>query len=207
VLWLRRAAIVLLAVLAHAYHRSTGSPASLASIGLLAFAAVAQFAPAILAGLYWRGATREGVFWGLAGGFVVWIYTLLLPTLGTGPFVGTSLLAGAALAVGVNVLLLVSVSRLRGVSLRERMTAAGFDIRPGQHPIVPVMLYEEALAHDMAEALLDEGIYVVGFSYPVVPKGAARIRVQISAAHTDEQIDRAVEAFTRVGKRLGVVAL
>ncbi len=126
VLWLRRAAIVLLAVLAHAYHRSTGSPASLASIGLLAFAAVAQFAPAILAGLYWRGATREGVFWGLAGGFVVWIYTLLLPTLGTGPFVGTPLLAGAALAAGVNVLLLVLVSRLRGVSLRERMTATAF---------------------------------------------------------------------------------
>jgi glycine C-acetyltransferase len=90
-------------------------------------------------------------------------------------------------------------------SFRERMTEAGFDIRPGEHPIVPVMLYEEALAHRMADALLDEGIYVIGFSYPVVPKGAARIRVQISAAHTDEQIDRAVDAFTRVGTRLGVV--
>jgi len=90
-------------------------------------------------------------------------------------------------------------------SFRERMTAAGFDLRPGNHPIVPVMLYEEALAHRMADALLDEGIYVIGFSYPVVPKGAARIRTQISAAHTDEQLDVAVEAFTRVGKRLGVV--
>ncbi|HSQ22170.1 MAG TPA: aminotransferase class I/II-fold pyridoxal phosphate-dependent enzyme, partial [Coriobacteriia bacterium] len=88
---------------------------------------------------------------------------------------------------------------------RARMTEAGFDIRPGEHPIVPVMLYDEALAHRMAEAMLDEGIYVIGFSYPVVPKGAARIRVQISAAHTDEQIDRAVDAFVRVGRRLGVI--
>jgi PAS domain S-box-containing protein len=126
VLWLRRVAIVLLAALAYAYHRRTGTPASLASIGLLAFAAVAQFAPAILAGLYWRGATRAGVFWGLATGYVVWIYTLLLPTFGAGPFVGTPLLAGAALATGVNVFAMVVVSRLRGVSLRERMTATAF---------------------------------------------------------------------------------
>jgi len=91
------------------------------------------------------------------------------------------------------------------LSFRERMTAAGFDIRPGTHPIVPVMLYDEAKAHEMADALLEEGIYVIGFSYPVVPKGAARIRVQISAAHTDEQLDLAVEAFTRVGKRLGAI--
>jgi glycine C-acetyltransferase len=91
-------------------------------------------------------------------------------------------------------------------SFRERMTAAGFDIRPGEHPIVPVMLYDEALAHRMADELLDEGIYVIGFSYPVVPKGAARIRVQISAAHTDEQLDLAVDAFTRVGRRLKVIA-
>ena len=88
---------------------------------------------------------------------------------------------------------------------RERMTAAGFDIPSGDHPIVPVMLYDESLAHRMADALLDEGIYVVGFSYPVVPKGAARIRVQLSAAHTDEQIDRAVDAFTEVGRRFGVI--
>jgi glycine C-acetyltransferase len=91
-------------------------------------------------------------------------------------------------------------------SFRQRMTAAGFDLRPGEHPIVPVMLYEEALAHEMADALLAEGVYVIGFSYPVVPKGAARIRVQISSAHTDEQIDLAVEAFARVGKRMGVIA-
>ncbi|MDO9557994.1 MAG: glycine C-acetyltransferase [Coriobacteriia bacterium] len=91
-------------------------------------------------------------------------------------------------------------------SFRERMTAAGFDIRPGTHPIVPVMLHDEALAHKLAEELLDEGIYVIGFSYPVVPKGAARIRVQVSAAHTDEQLDLAVDAFMRVGKRFGVIA-
>jgi len=86
------------------------------------------------------------------------------------------------------------------------MAAAGFDLRPGEHPIVPVMLYDEALAHRMADAMLGEGIYVIGFSYPVVPKGAARIRVQLSAAHTDEQIDRAVDAFVAVGARLGVIA-
>jgi glycine C-acetyltransferase len=85
------------------------------------------------------------------------------------------------------------------------MTAAGFDIRPGEHPIVPVMLYQEALAHRMADELLAEGIYVIGFRYPVVPKGAARIRVQISAAHTEQQLDLAVDAFTRVGKRMGVI--
>jgi PAS domain S-box-containing protein len=126
VLWLRRVAIVLVAVMAYAYHRNTSTPASLASIGMLAFAAVAQFAPAMLAGLYWRGATREGVFAGLATGYVVWIYTLLLPTFGAGPFVGTPLLAGAALATGANALAMVIVSRLRGVSLRERMTAQAF---------------------------------------------------------------------------------
>lgn len=91
------------------------------------------------------------------------------------------------------------------LSFRQRMSALGFDIRPGTHPIVPVMLYDEALAHRMADALLEEGVYVIGFSYPVVPKGAARIRVQISAAHTDEQLELAVDAFARVGRRLGVI--
>jgi glycine C-acetyltransferase len=82
---------------------------------------------------------------------------------------------------------------------RKAMTEAGFDIRPGVHPICPVMLYDEKLAHSMAESLLDEGIYVIGFSFPVVPRGKARIRVQISAAHSDEHIDRAVRAFAKVG--------
>src|SRR6185503_15951093 len=83
---------------------------------------------------------------------------------------------------------------------RAAMAAAGFEIRPGTHPIVPIMLYEERLAHEMARLLLEEGIYVIGFSHPVVPKGQARIRVQLSAAHTPDQIDRAVAAFTKVGQ-------
>ena len=88
---------------------------------------------------------------------------------------------------------------------REQMTAQGFDIRPGVHPIVPIMLYDARLAQDMASDLLAEGIYVIGFSYPVVPKGQARIRVQVSAAHTRAHLDRCVEAFTNVGKKHGVV--
>ncbi|HAN30591.1 MAG TPA: glycine C-acetyltransferase [Myxococcales bacterium] len=97
--------------------------------------------------------------------------------------------------------------KLEANTLRFRgaMTAAGFDIRPGTHPIVPIMLGQARLAAQMADALLEEGIYVIGFSYPVVPKGAARIRVQISAAHTDEMIDAAVAAFVGVGQRLGVI--
>jgi glycine C-acetyltransferase len=88
---------------------------------------------------------------------------------------------------------------------RRRMTEVGFDIRPGVHPICPVMLYDEKLAHDMADALLTEGIYVVGFSFPVVPRGKARIRVQLSAAHSPEQIECAVLAFEKVGRKLGVL--
>ena len=88
---------------------------------------------------------------------------------------------------------------------RKRMTEAGFDIRSGTHPIAPVMLYDAKLAQAFAKALLDEGIYVIGFFYPVVPQGQARIRTQMSAAHTREQIDRAVEAFVKVGRRLGVL--
>jgi len=88
---------------------------------------------------------------------------------------------------------------------REKMTAAGFDIRPGVHPIVPIMLYDAPLAQKFAAKLLDEGIYVIGFFYPVVAKGQARIRVQISAAHEKEHLDRAIAAFTKVGKELGVL--
>jgi glycine C-acetyltransferase len=88
---------------------------------------------------------------------------------------------------------------------REAMTAAGFEIKPGQHPIVPIMLYDERLAHDMARRLLERGIYVIGFSFPVVPKGQARIRVQLSAAHEPRHIERAVEAFAAVGRELGVL--
>lgn len=88
---------------------------------------------------------------------------------------------------------------------RQRMSQAGFDIKPGDHPIVPIMLYDAVLAHRFADRMLQEGIYVVGFSYPVVPRGQARIRVQISAAHTREHLDRAVEAFVKVGRELGVL--
>ncbi|HPD53331.1 MAG: glycine C-acetyltransferase [Bacteroidia bacterium] len=88
---------------------------------------------------------------------------------------------------------------------RERMTAAGFDIKPGEHPIVPIMLYEAPLAQQFAARLLEEGIYVIGFFYPVVAKGNARIRVQLSAGHERHHLDRAIEAFTKVGKELGVL--
>jgi glycine C-acetyltransferase len=88
---------------------------------------------------------------------------------------------------------------------RQKISEAGFDIKPGEHPIVPIMLYDAVLAQKMAEKLLDKGIYVVGFFYPVVPKGQARIRVQISAAHERHHLDKAITAFTEVGKELGVI--
>lgn len=88
---------------------------------------------------------------------------------------------------------------------RTQMTAAGFDIKPGDHPIVPVMLYDAVLAQKFAAEILEEGIYVIGFFYPVVPKGQARIRVQLSAAHEQHHLDKAIEAFTKVGKKLNVL--
>jgi len=88
---------------------------------------------------------------------------------------------------------------------REKMTEKGFDIKPGIHPIVPIMLYDAKLSQDMAAKLLDEGIYVIGFFYPVVPKDQARIRVQISAAHSKEDLDKCIEAFTKIGKELKVI--
>ena len=88
---------------------------------------------------------------------------------------------------------------------REKMTNAGFDIKPGDHPIVPIMLYDAVLAQDFAAKLLEEGIYVIGFFFPVVAKGQARIRVQLSAAHEQKHLDKAIEAFTKVGKELGVL--
>jgi glycine C-acetyltransferase len=88
---------------------------------------------------------------------------------------------------------------------RTKMTEAGFDIKPGEHPIVPVMLYDAVVAQNFASKILDEGIYVIGFFFPVVAKGQARIRVQLSAAHTQEHLDKAIEAFTKVGKELGVI--
>jgi glycine C-acetyltransferase len=89
---------------------------------------------------------------------------------------------------------------------RTEMKSKGFDIPDGDAAIVPVMLYDAPLAQKMAEKLMDEGIYVIGFFYPVVPKGKARIRVQLSAAHTKEHLDKAIVAFEKVGKELGVIS-
>ena len=88
---------------------------------------------------------------------------------------------------------------------RTRMEEVGFDIKPGDHPIVPIMLYDAALAQNFAASLLKEGIYVIGFFFPVVPKGQARIRVQLSAAHEQKHLDKAISAFTKTGKQLGVI--
>ena len=90
-------------------------------------------------------------------------------------------------------------------TLRAGLEKAGFKIKPGNHPILPVMLGDAALATKMADKLLEKAIYVIGFSFPVVPQGQARIRIQLSAAHTSDQLERAVQAFTEVGKELGVV--
>ena len=88
---------------------------------------------------------------------------------------------------------------------REKMTAAGFDIKPGEHPIVPIMLYDAKRSQEFAEQLLEEGIYVIGFYFPVVPKGQARIRVQVSAGHEIHHLDKAIAAFIKVGKSLKVI--
>jgi len=88
---------------------------------------------------------------------------------------------------------------------RDKITKIGLDVRDGTHPIVPVMLYDAKIAQDMASGLLEEGIYVIGFFYPVVPEGKARIRVQISAAHTKEHLDHAIAAFEKVGKKTGAI--
>jgi len=89
---------------------------------------------------------------------------------------------------------------------REKLTSLGFSIPPGKHPIIPVMLQEAKLANNMAEGLLKNGVYVVSFSYPVVPEGQARIRIQLSASHTQEQLDAALQAFAVVGRKLKVIS-
>ncbi|MGB6242291.1 MAG: glycine C-acetyltransferase [Castellaniella sp.] len=130
------------------------------------------------------------------------------------PYLFSNTLAPAIVAASRRVLALLQDAegeRLRaqvhrnGQHFRQAMQALGFTLVPGQHPIIPVMLGEAALAGRMAEALLAQGIYVIGFSYPVVPKGKARIRTQMSAAHTPADIDRAVAAFAQVGRELGVI--
>ena len=128
------------------------------------------------------------------------------------PYLFSNTLAPAIVGASLRVLELLTESTALRDQLeentkyfREKMTAAGFDITPGEHPIVPVMLYDAKLAQDFAAKMLDEGIYVVGFYYPVVPQGKARIRVQLSAAHTRAQLDKAIAAFTKVGRALGVL--
>jgi len=129
------------------------------------------------------------------------------------PYLFSNTLAPVITATSLTVLDMLESSGELQTSLHENskrfragMTKAGFDLVPGNHPIIPVMLGDASVASEMAERLLGEGIYVVGFSYPVVPMGKARIRTQMSAAHTFDQIDQAIEAFTKVGKQMGVVA-
>ncbi|MGE8430338.1 MAG: glycine C-acetyltransferase [Sphingobacterium sp.] len=128
------------------------------------------------------------------------------------PYLFSNTLAPAIAGASVAVLdMLSETTALRDklesntIYFREKMTAAGFDIKPGFHPIVPVMLYDAKLAQEFASKMLDEGIYVIGFYYPVVPQGKARIRVQISAGHDVAHLDKAIAAFTKVGKELGVI--
>jgi glycine C-acetyltransferase len=128
------------------------------------------------------------------------------------PYLFSNALPPAVLGASIAVLdMLSSATTLRDKLeantkyFRTKMTEAGFDIKPGDHPIVPIMLYEAELAQSMASALLEEGIYVIGFFFPVVPKGKARIRVQLSAAHEIHHLDRAIDAFTKIGKTLGVI--
>lgn len=128
------------------------------------------------------------------------------------PYLFSNTLPPPLVAAAIEVFQILSASselrdrvNANAAHFRARMSEAGFDLKPGQHPIVPVMLYDAKLAQRFAAELLEEGIYVIGFFFPVVPQGQARIRTQMSAAHTREQIDQAVDAFVRVGKRLGVI--
>ena len=150
---------------------------------------------------------------GAAGGFTAGRQAIVdLLRQRSRPYLFSNTLAPAIVAAAIAGLDLLSQStRLRDqlaentTYFRAKMTAAGFDIRPGEHPIVAIMLGEAQLAQDFSAALLAEGIYVIGFFYPVVPQGTARIRVQISAIHTRDHLDRCVEAFVKVGKQMGVV--
>ncbi len=128
------------------------------------------------------------------------------------PYLFSNTLAPAIVGASIEVLnMLTETTELRDKLwnstqyFRKEMTEAGFDIKPGEHPIVPVMLYDAKLSQDFAAKLLEEGVYVVGFYYPVVPKGQARIRVQISAGHERHHLDQAITAFKKIGKELGVI--
>jgi glycine C-acetyltransferase len=129
------------------------------------------------------------------------------------PYLFSNTLAPVITAASIAVLDLLETSgqlretlRFNSDYFRKGLTAAGFTLVPGEHPIIPVMLGDAVLAQQMAARLLEEGIYVVGFSFPVVPRGQARIRTQMSAGHTRAHLDRALEAFTKVGRELEVIA-
>jgi len=128
------------------------------------------------------------------------------------PYLFSNTVAPAIVGASIKVMELLSASTALRDKLerntqffRKAMTEAGFDILPGEHPIVPIMLYDAPLAQQFAKELLSEGIYVIGFFYPVVAQGKARIRVQLSAAHEMEHLEKAVAAFTKVGRKLGVI--
>jgi glycine C-acetyltransferase len=128
------------------------------------------------------------------------------------PYLFSNTLAPTIVGASIAVLdMLTETTELRDklesntLYFRQKMTESGFDIKPGVHPIVPVMLYDAQLSQDFAAKMLEEGIYVIGFYYPVVPKGKARIRVQMSAAHDQHHLDKAITAFIKVGKELGVI--
>ena len=129
------------------------------------------------------------------------------------PYLFSNTVAPAIVSAGIKVLdMISSTTELRDklekntIYFRQKMSKAGFDILPGAHPIVPIMLYDAITAQEMASKMLGEGIYVIGFYFPVVPKGKARIRVQISAAMNERQLDKAIHAFTKVGNEMGIIS-
>ena len=129
------------------------------------------------------------------------------------PYLFSNTVAPAIVSAGLKVLdMISSTTELRDklekntIYFRQKMSKAGFDILPGAHPIVPIMLYDAITAQEMAAKMLGEGIYVVGFYFPVVPKGKARIRVQISAAMNERQLDEAIDSFTKVGNEMGIIS-
>ena len=150
---------------------------------------------------------------GASGGFTSGNHSIIeLLRQRSRPYLFSNTLAPCIVGTSIAVLdMLSQTTELRDklasntIYFRTKMTEAGFDIKPGEHPIVPIMLYDAAIAQDFAAKLLEEGIYVIGFFFPVVAKGQARIRVQLSAAHEPDQLDKAILAFTKVGKELGVL--
>lgn len=150
---------------------------------------------------------------GAAGGFTVarkeivdWLRNRSRPYLFSNALPPPLVMASMkALELAANANELRTRLHMNARKMRSAFMAAGFTIKPGEHPIIPVMLFDASLAAKMADKLLDKGVYVIGFSYPVVAQGQARIRLQVSAAHTDDQVDHTLRAFAEVGKELGVV--